>query len=454
MTAKVIWHEGAFIRPQHFQQQERFLLHQLASRTRVQYPFGYGFSRLQVNLQALEFGQVTLSDCAGVFQDGTVFDAPEFDALPNTIDVADGTKDATVYLALPVKQLSASEVGEAEDFQDPTSVARYQAKLKNVTDLSTDEGKAAQIQLGKLCLRLFVESRKPGDEGSKVPDGYLKLPIVHILEVRSGRVKLDPQFIPTVIHYSQSKVLTDFMYEMHGMIAARANNIAARVSGSAKGSVADSIDFMLLQMFNRYEPQFAHYEAIEGLHPLHLYQFLLGFAGELSTFMKQDKRPLPFADYDHDELTDCFKGLMQDVKHSFSVVHAERVIPITISEPNKNGTRAARISTPEILDTALFVLAVNAQVESEVLRKEFPAQIKIAPGERIHRLINSALPGVEISPMPVAPPEIPTLSGFTYFELNTHNELWQELKQSKGLAFHVAGQFPGLQMQFWAINRT
>ena len=33
----------------------------------------------------------------------------------------------------------------------------------------------------------------------------------------------------------------------------------------------------------------------------------------------------------------------------------------------------------------------------------------------------------------------------------TH-ELWQQLNQSGGLAMHISGEFPGLELEFWAVR--
>jgi type VI secretion system protein ImpJ len=30
--------------------------------------------------------------------------------------------------------------------------------------------------------------------------------------------------------------------------------------------------------------------------------------------------------------------------------------------------------------------------------------------------------------------------------------LWEQMKTSGGLALHIAGEFPGLAMEFWAIR--
>jgi type VI secretion system protein ImpJ len=78
--------------------------------------------------------------------------------------------------------------------------------------------------------------------------------------------------------------------------------------------------------------------------------------------------------------------------------------------------------------------------------------LKLGPVEKIRDLVNLALPGVPVQPMPVAPRQIPFHAGFVYFELDQSNELWGQLKSSGGIAMHLAGDFPGLAMEFWAIR--
>ena len=40
-----------------------------------------------------------------------------------------------------------------------------------------------------------------------------------------------------------------------------------------------------------------------------------------------------------------------------------------------------------------------------------------------------------------------------YFEVDTTHDLWRQLNNSGGLAMHVSGEFPELQLEFWAIRR-
>jgi type VI secretion system protein ImpJ len=50
------------------------------------------------------------------------------------------------------------------------------------------------------------------------------------------------------------------------------------------------------------------------------------------------------------------------------------------------------------------------------------------------------------------PRQIPYHAGFAYFELDRNGELWRQLEKSGGLALHTAGDFPGLELECWAIK--
>ena len=68
---KVIWAEGMFLRPQHFQQQERFLFRQLQSRSLPGQPFFWGFSELELDTDLLRMGKLGIRSAHGVLPDGT-----------------------------------------------------------------------------------------------------------------------------------------------------------------------------------------------------------------------------------------------------------------------------------------------------------------------------------------------------------------------------------------------
>ena len=63
-----------------------------------------------------------------------------------------------------------------------------------------------------------------------------------------------------------------------------------------------------------------------------------------------------------------------------------------------------------------------------------------------------ALPGIEITAMPVAPRQLPYYAGTSYFELDRRSVYWAALSRSGGVAIHVSGDIPGLEIECWAIR--
>ncbi|MCK4708106.1 MAG: type VI secretion system baseplate subunit TssK, partial [Gammaproteobacteria bacterium] len=146
-----------------------------------------------------------------------------------------------------------------------------------------------------------------------------------------------------------------------------------------------------------------------------------------------------------------FKPVIQYLRKSFSAVYEQSAISLTFVERNY-GIRVAEISDHSLIESSTFVLAVKADVATDVILSRFNAQVKLGPVERIRQLVNAQMPGIVLKPLSVAPRQIPFHSGFTYFQLEENSPYWKEMKQSGGFALHVGGEFPGLEIEFWAIR--
>jgi type VI secretion system protein ImpJ len=114
--------------------------------------------------------------------------------------------------------------------------------------------------------------------------------------------------------------------------------------------------------------------------------------------------------------------------------------------------RVGPITDRGILRASQFVLSVQADMPTENLRRLFPTQVKIGAVEQIRELVNVALPGIGVRPLPVAPRQIPFYAGATYFELDRSSPHWQQMQASGGFAIHLSGEFPNLQIELWAIR--
>jgi type VI secretion system protein ImpJ len=439
---KVMWTEGMFLQPQHFQQQDRFTARQLDGRFAATVPWPWGLSSLQIDDAALLQGKLALVAAKGVLPDGLAFNIPGDDPAPPAIDIAPDVRDQLVVLAVTLSRpgVTESDVESSEGSTPP----RFRSNDVDVADIHATSLREAPLQIGRLNLRLML--------GRDANEGFATLGVARIVERRAdGRVMLDANYVPPMLHAPAHAVLDSYLREVHGMLHQRGEALGARLAQPGRAGIGEIADFLLLQVVNRHQPQFAHLQRVPVLHPERLYALCLGLAGELSTF-RDAKRPIAYPEYRHDDLAGCFRVVMQDLRQSLSMVLEQTAIPIDLQD-RKFGIRVAIIADVELQRSASFVLAVNAQMPGEALRARFPTQVKIGPAERIRDLVNLQLPGVTLRALPVAPRQIPYHAGFTYFELETRgNELWKQLETSGGLAMHIAGDFPGLALEFWAIR--
>ncbi|MCB2261649.1 MAG: type VI secretion system baseplate subunit TssK [Candidatus Thiosymbion ectosymbiont of Robbea hypermnestra] len=439
---KVLWSEGVFLQPHHFQQHDRYLEHLIGASSRVATPYPWGVEQLTLDTDLLALGKVALVEAKGLLPDGTPFDLPGNDPPPPALELDETVKDQIVYLTLPLRQSGLVEAGDATATE---ATLRYRSRTQEVRDSHTGQQQTeAPIEVGGLALRLLLER----DDRN----GLAHTGLARILECRADKqILLDDAYIPPCVDAKASSRLAGFVGELLGLLHHRGEALAARVSGSGRGGVAEWADFLLLQVINRLEPLAAHLDEMAALHPELLYRLLLPMAGELATFTTRNKRPPEFPTYRHADLAGTFTPVMIALREALSSVLEERAIAIPIQE-RRFGFRVAPLSDRTLLADAGFILAAHAKVNSEVLRNRFPAQVKVGPVEKIQELVKLALPGIALRPLPVAPRQIPFHSGFVYFELDRNSELWEQLEHSGGFSLHIGGEFPDLELEFWAIR--
>ena len=438
--SKVIWSEGMFLQPQHFQQHDRYLERLIDARARPAMPYGWGFTTLELDEAALAMGKVALAAASGLFPDGTPFDFPATHVAPVALDIPPDARDVRVVLAVPLSRRGGREADLDE--AEPGSLARFHVAKVEVPDV-TDAG-SAPIQVGQLRLCLLLET--------EATDAYACVGVVRVVERRADNtLLLDRLYIPPTLAARSNRALTSCCDELHGLLHQRGEELASQLGQPGHGGVAEIADFLLLQTVNRYQPLFAHLRQVAPLHPERLFTAMLALAGDLATFSRDNRRVPEYREYRHDDLEQSYAPLLAELRAALSMVLHRSAVAIALQD-KKYGVRIAVLPDRTLLKSASFVLAVNAQMPSETLRARFPGHVKIGPVERLRDLVNLALPGIGLRSMPVAPRQIPYHAGFNYFELERSGELWAQLERSGGLAMHIAGDFPGLELEFWGIK--
>jgi type VI secretion system protein ImpJ len=443
--AKVVWSSGMFLQPHHFQQETRYLERLVDARARCLSPFAWGFAELELDEGLLALGKLGIARASGLLPDGTPFSMPQLDPLPAPLDVSADVKGEIIYLALPLQREGLNEVDFADDARagEGGELARYGAAEEEVRDNTDASDEPTTIQTGRLRLRLV--------RAKEATEAYALLGVALVAERRSdGQVTLERSYIPPQVAIEATAQLSASASLLHGLIHQRAQALAARM-GQLSHGVSELADFLMLQTLNRNEPVFSQHAATPNAHPRELHGDCLRLAGDLATLASSARRPPEFPPYRHDDLLRSFTPVFDELRRMLTAVLEQNAMQVELVD-RKYGVRTAVVTDLELARTGTFVLAVNAQVPGEQLRQRFPAHTKVGPVDKIRDLVNLQLPGIGLRSLPVAPRQLPFHAGYFYFELDRGGELWKPIEHNGSLAMHISGDFPGLELELWAIR--
>jgi type VI secretion system protein ImpJ len=442
--AKIVWSEGMFLRPQHFQQQDRYLENFVRERSQGLQPYQWGFKTIRLNEEHLLTGKFSLTECSGIFQEGTPF-ILRGDTLPAPIDIPDTLTQCYVYLALPTQKEGATEI----QLQGSNLITRYgkicEQALKNTHAISNVQDAIEVVQINT---RLLLEKQ----------DDYYCLAVACVTKLESDKktIQLEREFIAPSLDCHANLVLKRYLDHLLGLLQARGKELS-QFSSSGR-SISELAGYLMLQIINRAEPLWEHLSDLVHFHPESFYREALQLAGELSTFGKKDRRPISFPSYNHEDLQGTFSPLMKELKELLTYTLEQRAIQIPLSPTEINGILYHTLLSSLQVDRMLlleadFVLVVTAKIPPVQLQHQFPAQLKISYSiSEMQKLVQSLLPGIPIQLAMQVPPQLHSKEGASYFILDKKHEYWKQLQQEGKFLIHITGDYEGLELQLWAIK--
>ena len=442
-TARVIWSEGLFLRPHHFQQLERYIESLLDARLVREGNAQNGFLKLQIDQSLLLQGKIHIASSAGLFPDGTPFELPSDACLLTPFEVPESARDQVVYLSAVLRR-AGSKLVAFDAREHGVRRTRYAAVDAKVADAVAGFDSEADLKVGALNLSMGL--------GDSLDGMMTSLPVARIIERRAdGSVQLDAKFVPPLLDIAASQRTQSWLDELYGLIKQRADALAGRIGGAATSGVGDTADFLLLLACNRYEPLLAQLRQTSPLHPALLYNEMLKLAGECATFGRESRRPPELPIYKHTLPAECFEPVIEEIRRAMTAVLDQTAVRIPLRDLGK-GLFRADIPDPRLISSGFFVLAATSQQPIERLRTAIPAQVKIGPTDKLRDLVMLNLPGIKLEIQQYPPRQIPFHANFAYFQLEANNPLWQPIEVSRAMGLYVAGEAPGLEMQLWAIR--
>ena len=253
ISEKVAWSEGVLLRPQHFQQLDRYHESLLSARLNAIDALNWGVLHVELDELALQKGVVALLSFTGVLPDGT----------PVTIDPAtapESLKQRSVLEHFPAAQRSLRvhlavphERPGVTNYAEEGDQLRYALLARNVPDSARDDRHAEiQVAVPNVCILLGDEAR----------DGFTSVSITEIVRDKDGGFKVSPTYVPPCLRISGSHAigsrLEQLLTKMVGRYRVLCNTRRITGEGRVEFNAADVTRYLQLHALNTMLPTMFH----------------------------------------------------------------------------------------------------------------------------------------------------------------------------------------------------
>jgi len=443
--SKVVWSEGMYLGPHHFQVQNRYFEDSIQFASSALWAEPYGFIGCGLDGEALRNGTLSLLHARGILPDGLPFHMPDCDPLPTARNIADlfpPTRDKiAVLLAIPERKPNGVNCAPSPD---ENVRARYTAEPRPIIDETTGRDEKP-VLVGRKNFSLLLDF--------EAAEGILAMPIARIMRDGTGHFVFDPDYIPPCMTIGASDRLTYLLKRLIEILdeksAALSPGNAAPGRTWAEYSTRDIAQFWLLHTVNSALAPLREIYTSRHVHPERLFMQMLRLAGALCTFAF-DSHPRDLPLYDHLNLDGCFGALDHHIRTHLETVVPTNVVSIALHK-TANYFYEGEITDQRCLDRARWIFSIRcATGEVEIIAKT-PQLVKICSKQFIPKLVERALPGMALTHVPAPPAAISTRVDAQYFSVNRSGPCWDHIIRTRQVGAYIPGELPDPEIELLVI---
>lgn len=413
-TERPLWGRGIMVSPQHFQQQAAYAAWtaEVIARMGLNHPWGVMEATFEPEM--LKLGRLQAHRLQVRFQDGTMIDTDNADALPSALSLDGASGEAVIVLALPLMQANGGNCLKPEEVAERP--VRFRQRWRDVRNQFGDDTRQIAVMQPELTLRFAHQDNSD----------YLTCPLVRLQRDSQGAWLIDETFLPPLLQIQGSRWLATQLEQLLTQLRARLTRLMAMRRESnermADFAVADVSLFWLLNALNSAEPVLGYFLRDQQSPPERLYPELARLAGSLLTFsLTHQANAVPI--YQHDQLNAVFPPLFDLLSDLLEASLPSRVVAIALEHDAR-------------------------------LQEQFPRQCKVGSPDQVKAIVNSSRTGVPLTPLRHVPAAIPLRLENQYFSLDVSHPLATEMLQSGTCMFYVPGMLGEPELELFAVLRT
>jgi type VI secretion system protein ImpJ len=446
----VLWEEGMFLKPHHFQAAEQFVRERVRQSEDWLHPHNWGLKSVSFNEDSIANYRVVLNSCQARFKDGTTISVPDevtIDSVPLQEALAKPGSETTVFLAIPSWSESRANVEKA-----PTGDARYFRKGDETPNENSGVG-IEEIEFRYIQARLLL-----ADHPDNLPPGFEVLPLARISrwvesdsmpkadrragdalessksERLSAAPRIDGFYVPPVLGLDTWTALHQEVRSLHehigSWISQESNLLVGRKISFETHLQGDADRILRLSTLNAAYSSLQSVISTRGLHPIDMYQELCRLLGQLSIFSEQ-RRPIDVPGYNHEEIGPIYAKVIQEIRRLVGgapkIAFEKRYFQLV------GAFFSVALDADWILDTAQLYIGVETteltDVECDNLMRS--VQWKLGSREKVGEIFTAAARGLSMRPLKRVPSALP--SGVIYFEIERDPNHWKEVVRTHTL---------------------
>lgn len=453
MAAKVLWEEGLFLRPQHFQRQDQYHEARLHHTASALHPYLWGVAQLQWDLAALKTGTLRLQALSAIFRDGEVFEAlgdgaPGSDTLPPPVDLEalpPAVQEVTYYAALPILNREGMNcTAQASKAGTPAST-RFAHAMRATPDLFT-ESAIADVAYLKKTVRLIPDSEARGS--------YDCLPLIALRRTVSGGFEPVPSFMAPSLAIAGAPRLQGVLEHLLDALQAKVSALHGHHREPSRNVIefrsGDVSSFWLLHTVSTAAAALMHYVRHPALHPERLYEALLGLAGGLLSYSRHyTLASLPA--YDHAQPGACFDAIDGIIRELLDTVISSKYFSIALLE-DKPSYYLGKLDSGKIDQHTTLYLAIRAAMPAIELVDVVPLRVKAGAPDDVEKCVLTAMPGLKLSHAPQVPAAIPVRPDTYYFAIENRGALYEQMLKAQSISVYVPAGIRDLQLELIAVT--
>ena len=432
--SRVVWSEGMYLGPHHFQTQSRYFEDLLNFLTVSLWHNPWGFLNLQLDTEAIRNGSAVLLHASGMMPDGLTFDVPECDDAPPAVNIlaAFPPTDAELplFLAIPRRKDNGLDFDPSAD----RGSVRYGSIERTLRD-ETSGIEDREITLGAKNLQILTKDQLTPDLTS--------LPIARVLRDGNGGLMYDPDFIPACLRIHASDALMVLIKHLLETLTEKSRTIAR---GDLKPgqfqvgiSALEVANYWFLHSLHSAMPTLQHLYSTKRGHPEELFMELSKLAGALCTFAV-DSDPSTLPAYDHMNPGQGFRQLDAHIRRHLEIVVPSNSVKLNFVPSAEPYIQEAPVTDERCIRRARWIFGIRSDIGEADLLRYVPQLVKVCSARFVPELVKRAVPGLVLTHVPVPPSAMRAQADMQYFSVSTSGPCWEHILQTRKVGIYIPGK--------------